>query len=178
MLLNKSLMVYTYSMYVALSSPHNGNVQFVRDQFYKTMNAFIHDEKNMASRDMIWYYDKAAKALDNFDHAVPDKWVNPGFQDLALIKVTKLNIMHPVHVVTKPHGKHLINNSNFKAPKPEPVDTNPKVERAKIKDPVVRDSPLGDIKVGNDLLFVAGLGIAGLATYIWRRWLAPDLLLP
>lgn len=61
LLLNKSLMVYKYSMHAALSSPHGKNVQIIREQFMKTVNAFIHDEKNMASRDLISYYDKAIK---------------------------------------------------------------------------------------------------------------------
>lgn len=33
LLFNKSLMVYTYSIYAALSSPHGGNVEIIREQF-------------------------------------------------------------------------------------------------------------------------------------------------
>lgn len=63
LLINKSLMVYVYSIYVALTSPHGENKQIIREQFHGTVNAFIHDEKQMATRDMIDYYTKAKKGL-------------------------------------------------------------------------------------------------------------------
>lgn len=58
--------------------------------------------------------------------------------------------------------KHVVQNNNFTFPKDNQKEHT--ITRAKMKEPVDKE-----IKIGTDLLFVAGVGIAGLATYIWGR---------
>lgn len=105
LLINKSLMVYTYSMYAALSSPHGGNVQIIRQQFIKTVNAFIHDEKNMASRDLIKYYDIALSSLSSrgdFEYADGYLPVIPHWRGEGFIKVPKFTAPGTKHRKSKP----------------------------------------------------------------------------
>lgn len=152
LLLGKSLKVYTYCMYSAMTTSHGGNKDVIKEKFTSFVDSFIHEEKDRTSRDLETYYTETKKTLEGFEYM-------DGFLDSIddrLIRVPRF-ILEKLKKTLAPKVELIKPVKSVKG-KPHPL--------SKIKNLGEREN--SEMKIGTDFLILVGV-LFGTAVYIWQR---------